>query len=147
MTTLACSRPTKAHPTGRTGTNAGYMAHYKAGEDACPSCLPASGGNYSADKRRRALLRRHGLTEQAYVEMVEEQGGRCAICGRVPDGRLYIDHDHSCCPGENSCGECVRGLLCSPCNLALGHFGDDIARLRSALRYLEGLRLDEERMP
>ena len=28
--TLACERPSRKHPDGRTGTRAGYMAHYYA---------------------------------------------------------------------------------------------------------------------
>jgi hypothetical protein len=30
-----------------------------------------------------------------------------------------VDHDHTCCPGEYTCGKCVRGLLCDDCNKKL----------------------------
>lgn len=32
-----------------------------------------------------------------------------------------IDHDHRCCPGERSCGQCVRGIVCRACNNAMPH--------------------------
>ena len=57
------------------------------------------------------------------------QGGRCAICLRRR--RLAVDHDHRHCPGQEGCPTCVRGLLCFPCNGALGELGgdDNIPRL------------------
>lgn len=64
-----------------------------------------------------------------------EMGDVCWVCGDSAD--VVIDHDHSCCAGERSCGGCVRGLLCRKCNLAIGHFGDDIEKLVSAIYYLE----------
>lgn len=81
--------------------------------------------------RRRSmgahLLKQYGLTLEAYAGMVEAQGGGCAICRRPPrEGRrLAVDHDHSCCPGEKSCGACVRGLLCTTCNVWLGFYEND----------------------
>jgi hypothetical protein len=46
----------------------------------------------------------------------------CAVCGRRFHRPLrpYIDHDHNCCKGHNSCGRCVRAVLCSSHNTAVG---------------------------
>lgn len=66
--------------------------------------------------------------------------GGCQICGsRV---KLHIDHDHSCCDTRKTgrkdyCGQCVRGCLCSDCNLGLGFLKDEIDRLIGAIAYLE----------
>lgn len=81
--------------------------------------------------------RKYNLTEEAFNEMVEEQGGRCAICGTVPEKkRLCVDHDHRCCPGKFSCGQCIRGLICQPCNSGIGFLKDDLAIVKSAARYM-----------
>lgn len=65
--------------------------------------------------------------------MAAAQGGVCAICGNGAEdtqhGLLHVDHCHD--KGH------VRGLLCSPCNLALGLFRDNPALLRRAAEYLE----------
>ncbi|WP_180357381.1 endonuclease domain-containing protein [Streptomyces sp. TLI_146] len=29
----------------------------------------------------------------------------------------HIDHDHVCCPHDTTCGERVRGILCSDCKI------------------------------
>lgn len=69
------------------------------------------------------------LTADEYDALSERQGGRCAICGDVPKGRLVVDHDHE--TGK------VRGLLCNFCNAALGFFRDDPHRLIAAANYLQ----------
>jgi len=91
------------------------------------------------DKYRRYELRkRHKITLEAYARKLEEQNGSCAIClGKNFNKNLAIDHDHSCCPGEISCGNCLRGLLCTSCNSGIGNLKDDIGLLRNAIRYLE----------
>ncbi|MFJ6281387.1 endonuclease domain-containing protein [Arthrobacter subterraneus] len=75
------------------------------------------------------------------------QGECCRIC-RLPFGdgvtRLSIDHDHACCPGDYSCGKCIRGLLCPNCNRGLGLFKDDAALLQSASSYLVDSRNGRE---
>jgi hypothetical protein len=70
---------------------------------------------------------RFGITEAQYLQMLEDQGYACAICGEPfgEDQRICWDHDHSCCPvpasGHTiSCGDCFRGLLCVQCNTRLG---------------------------
>lgn len=82
---------------------------------------------------------RWNLTEDDLAQMLRGQGGHCAICSaREPGGRgtWHVDHDHACCPKGRSCGACIRGLLCSNCNVLLGHAKDDTAILQAAIAYL-----------
>ena len=104
----------------------------------CRRCVAASRAERSDVIFRDFLRRTYGLTVEQHVELVAAQGGVCAICEAPPKGdrRLAIDHDHSCCPGERSCGECVRGLLCSNCNTMLGFAKDNTKTLLAAADYL-----------
>ncbi len=90
-------------------------------------------------RREHTLNERYGITPAQLDALVEAQGGGCAICklALVSSKTTHIDHDHACCPGKKSCGACVRGVLCHRCNLALGMFDDDPARLRDAAAYLD----------
>lgn len=89
------------------------------------------------DDRRFA---KYGIDRERYEELLAAQGGLCGGC-RQPATEWHIDHDHGCCPqSEGICGQCVRGLLCRNCNLALGHAQDDIARLLGLADYLAGFR-------
>lgn len=84
----------------------------------------------AADSRRQ-VLKKYGITEEDYAAMLARQGDVCAICGGTEPGgkRLAVDHCHT--SGR------VRGLLCTPCNTALGKLGDTVEGLRRALTYLE----------
>lgn len=86
------------------------------------------------------LKSKFGIGLLGYLAMYAEQGGRCKACGRrgLPAGEqtqagarvsLVVDHCHD--SGR------VRGLLCWPCNVALGHLGESSERLLSLLAYLE----------
>lgn len=88
-------------------------------------------------------LKLFNISQQDYDLMLEKQGGLCKVCNTdKPGGRINlfaIDHDHSCCPEQGkSCGQCVRGLLCSRCNLTLGLIGDDVNLLNAMVLYLKG---------
>ena len=97
-------------------------------ESHCSSC--------SSDAQ---LLKRFGITRAQWMRMLADQGGQCAMCETSDpggSGTWHTDHDHSCCSGRTSCGNCVRGLLCVACNKYLGLYEDDMKR-RQAEAYLK----------
>lgn len=90
----------------------------------CKSC--------TSDMHHEARLERvFGITPKEYYDLLDSQGGACAICHTVPKRkRLAVDHDHK--TGH------IRGLLCTQCNHhVLGGAKEDIEILRSAVSYLE----------
>lgn len=68
-----------------------------------------------------------GIPREWYYAMKLRQNGVCKICNR--ERKLDIDHDHY--TGE------VRGLLCRPCNVAIGNLGDNVTGLSRAFAYVE----------
>lgn len=69
----------------------------------------------------------YGITGEQYWALYEAQGGKCALC-QVATGRtknLAVDHDHKMAAEvcghdpKQGCTQCVRGLLCGPCNTSL----------------------------
>ena len=114
-----------------------WLAESEFGRNARhPDALSYQCRKCNKDKHR---LANYGITVEQYDRLLTEQGGGCAICGgQCSSGRsLAVDHDHACCPGQRSCGACVRGLLCSECNQAIGKFEDDVSRLEAAVAYLK----------
>lgn len=89
-------------------------------------------------KHKESMLKRkYDISIKDFEDMLEDQENRCAICGvNFKDVKGYpsIDHDHL--SGD------VRGVLCHSCNVGLGFFKDDIARLQEAIEYL--IRNQEE---
>ena len=77
--------------------------------------------------RKHRLLSTYGIREKQLAHMIEAQGGTCAVCRRRP--AEHVDHDHVF--------DVVRGVLCFPCNAALGQFLDDTPTLHNAIDYLE----------
>ena len=90
---------------------------------------------------RRMNLKKKGITPEQYDEMLAAQDYKCAVCQRTDNvlrqGKMQsfcVDHNRSCCPGDNSCGKCVRGLLCHNCNRAEGLLNGNAKAL---VQYLE----------
>lgn len=132
-----------------------------AGAESCCWC-----GKSWAARPRRAAARWpyvcaectgpiHHLMERLRSHRVPHEMARrlltdptCEVCGvdivakhrDSTSGRnralLVVDHDHRCCPGVTSCGECVRGLLCSNCNCAAGLVQDDPDIAQALVFYL-----------
>lgn len=71
----------------------------------------------------------YGITKAQYDAMFIAQDGRCAICLKVSDKRLSVDHDHK--TGK------VRKLLCNSCNMILGRLGESVETLQRMLDYIK----------
>lgn len=87
---------------------------------------------------------RYGLSVERFLEMMRDENRFCANPGCGSREKLRMDHDHACCPYGKfeqktrvSCGECVRGWLCHPCNVTLGQMQEDPGRIQGLLTYLE----------
>lgn len=88
------------------------------------------------EKEKHYNLKKYGLDQKGYDELLASQNGICAVClkpeskkhqnGKVTN--LSIDHSHE--TGK------VRGLLCSKCNFAIGHLDDNPYLCERAMKYL-----------
>ena len=101
-----------------------HGTRYRYGKGCtCELCVDAA--------RDYRLRRIYGVTLAQYRGMLVNQDRKCGACGLEWEGwerNFSVDHDHV--TGH------VRGLLCQPCNLALGHAGDSQERLLQLVDYL-----------
>lgn len=117
------------HPTSRLGVRPDCRDCRRVSEQARYRLRP----NARNAQRWRTRKHKYGITEEQYLAFLAEQDGACAICRALPgEQSLCVDHDHVT--------RAVRGLLCQPCNFAIGHMADDPNRLRRAASYLEESR-------
>lgn len=77
---------------------------------------------------------RHNITKDRYEDLVSLFDGKCHACKN--NLGTNIDHSHACCDKSFSCGSCVRGLLCSGCNFALGILKEDVQRMQNLINYI-----------
>lgn len=92
---------------------------------------------HPGQENKSAYLRRlkqiYNLSLEDYEIMFMRQGGVCAICNKPSLKRLNVDHNHI--TGK------IRGLLCGPCNRALGLFNDKADICLAASLYLRNYDL------
>lgn len=64
------------------------------------------------------LYAKYRLRPEELQELLDLRDNKCEICSKEFTTRAsyHIDHDHSCCFGAKSCGQCIRGILCAGCN-------------------------------
>jgi hypothetical protein len=99
--------------------------------DSC-GCKPAPRA-----KRAYQISWYFGVSLEAATELAIRTEGVCDVCKRPERARtrggilrmLNIDHCHATLK--------VRGVLCSDCNISIGHSDDDPQRLRALATYLE----------
>lgn len=103
---------------------------------------------YRLKARKYHLLKRFKLTLEQFSEMFKAQGECCASCGTTEHGgtNWHIDHDHTCCPSvsKETCGDCVKAILCHTCNVGAGMFNDDPVRLRQLADYITKTRTHQK---
>lgn len=68
-----CAKPTWANPGGRTGSRAGYLAHIRAGEQACPACTDAQRVGVMARYHRLRLDEAERRQAEAEAEAARQQ--------------------------------------------------------------------------
>src|ERR1700752_1338297 len=107
--------------------------------DLCGDCMSGRQRSLTNSRNRQAYLtnptlrlaprlRHYKMSVADFYRMLDSQDGGCAICSVALDlaadmgaRDLHIDHDRGCCQDILTCGECVRGILCCSCNVAVGH--------------------------
>jgi hypothetical protein len=110
----------------------------------CKVCMNAARDTASLAKHRRNMTRiksAYGITELDLQNLLNVQKGLCCICKADfgdnlsnGNGRQYhIDHDHY--TGK------VRGLLCGPCNMALGHIENKKINPMAFIEYQKGYQI------
>lgn len=82
-------------------------------------------------KRTDERARKYGINPRELRARLATGAG-CEICGTVTDD-LVVDHCHE--------SYRVRGMLCTQCNVGIGMFSEDPARMQAAANYLLRLRV------
>lgn len=119
--------------------------HHKTTRDGrrpdCMYCVQQRMRDYyhsHADENRvlvrgRGIRKRYGITLAQWDQRFEQQGKCCAICKLdTPQSTRGWHTDHISQAGRIK----VRGILCQPCNLALGFYERDKPKFAAFEAYL-----------
>jgi|SRR3989304_997825 len=135
---------------GKRKPLAAFNRLYKGGtyrRTTCQDCTSAnnrermSQQGASREKFKYALAW-WGLTVEQFAWMLYranfqcENPGCCKPIDLDKPGVWGIDHGHGHCTGTRGCTKCIRGILCSGCNTALGFLGDSGDKIVGLLEYL-----------
>jgi hypothetical protein len=118
MELLSCTRCKQSKPA----TSEFFPPHNKKknGFDSwCRACRSAYRNEICRGKFRNVV-------SDERLREIKRDVTECVICGS--QDKLVVDHGHA--TGK------VRGMLCSHCNLGLGHFRDDPTLLEFAAAYV-----------
>ncbi len=108
-----------------------YYARKRAGYKKEAKTPDQRKNNHRISQRKHSYARLYGITLINYEKLLLFQNNSCAICGvnkSTLTRPLGVDHNHET--------GCVRGLLCSKCNLLLSNAKEDISVLNKAIEYL-----------
>lgn len=86
--------------------------------------------------RRYTFKKVYKITPDFFYKKIQECDNSCEVCGE-PFGLqkdIQVDHSHK--------SGLFRGLLCKHCNHGLGHFFDDVKKMRAAILYLQKDRVN-----
>lgn len=102
----------------------------KAGNKKSCGCWAKTHGLCRAGANRSEYFRylRYGITPQELELKMQQQDGKCSICGVDIVHSFHVDHDHA--------SKKVRDLLCKKCNSLIAYAGEDVSVLERAVQYL-----------
>jgi len=128
------TEPTKRCPNCRSVKAVGEFPKNRASKDGlatyCKPChnqrMKEISDRLYGGHKNYLLLRRYGIDEVGVMALLQQQGGRCAICGL--EGPTHVDHGHRT--------GVIRGVLCFSCNRGLGKARDEVLVLKLCTDYL-----------
>jgi Recombination endonuclease VII len=91
-------------------------------------------------ERARKLQRRYGITIEQFDAIFLSQGSCCAGCGSTDPTKGWRPNkrtQHAWCFDHNHKTGKPRGVLCYPCNIALGILEDNFNTLITLAKYVK----------
>lgn len=133
---MECERRTKQFPDGKTGTNAGFVAHRKVREEPCEPCLKAR-QEYNASKTRESY-RRHREKKLEYQRRYREENKELV---KAQNRRYYLANKGAYMAMARAREERIKELTVEPFD------GEDVTRAHGANCYLCEAPVDLNKEP